>query len=818
MDAIWDIINELMDARYIYENINSSMLEAKLEEMENMSYFLGRLESGERSKLKYLIADLVEIAQDVADIGCEGTDMDNFYRELNPLQDQIKMLKSRMINFATDEKRGGGEEAEEVVVGLEEAMKQLVEKTILNKDMRFQTLSIKGMIGIGKTTLARQVYKAVEGQFQRRAWVCLSSGTSKKEILMELIQQMEVGYGGLIERDSSLEEMDNRSLQRILRQHLQGMAYFIVFDNTLEEMLLKSILKVLPREECGSRLLFTSCYEYRRIYVYHTHEMKALDSDKSWRLFLKTIDKLTSVENKFSKELERKGKEMLKKCGGLPIAILDVARQKAKQRLSGMEWEELFDSVDLRESLKLLEPMYHKLDQLEKPRFLHMSHFKENAIIREEKLEQIWMASGFDQARISANGLVSQSIIDVLPGGKKKFHLNSVLHMLCIQKAEEEMGFEIYRSNGDSRPSQNPRHRVIHCGREEFKHSTNQDGKHLISLIVHGGGGYLDNASPSYWESFELLKILDMEDFGIKTLWDDIGKLDELRYLGLRNNYIKEVPRSLGGLKNLQALDIYLNFLVEMPDIIREMGCLRNLYMRDVICRKPLKIDALPHLEILTYISIYDWTYEASCLETMEILLKLGVEEVDEDSDVDKLFASLAKLVSLDHLILKGFRFRSMPCLDGIGALEGVFQLRLDGHLARLPNSLEGISYLTLVNSCLNEDPMPVLEKLPNLQELKLRNAYTGREMVIQCNGFPWLSVLCINELWNLRKMQIGEGAMPFLRELEIKNCPRLETLPEEIGSMENLKKFTMVTTKQIATKIRNSGLTSRIVEEDIYP
>ena len=51
---------------------------------------------------------------------------------------------------------------------------------------------------------------------------------------------------------------------------------------------------------------------------------------------------------------------------------------------------------------------------------------------------------------------------------------------------------------------------------------TNQNNKSLVSLVFHGGGGYLDNATPSYWDSFEMFKILDMEDFGMK-ISDTIG-------------------------------------------------------------------------------------------------------------------------------------------------------------------------------------------------------------------------------------------------------------------------------------------------------
>ncbi|KAG6404788.1 hypothetical protein SASPL_132364 [Salvia splendens] len=53
----------------------------------------------------------------------------------------------------------------------------------------------------------------------------------------------------------------------------------------------------------------------------------------------------------------------------------------------------------------------------------------------------------------------------------------------------------------------------------------------------------------------------------------------------------------------------------------------------------------------------------------------------DEKSDVGKLFASLVKLERLRRLILRGFCFRSMLCLDEIGVRDGVWHLRLDGRL-----------------------------------------------------------------------------------------------------------------------------------------
>ncbi|XP_047951839.1 putative disease resistance RPP13-like protein 3 isoform X2 [Salvia hispanica] len=847
------------------------ILEEIINELRMMLDFLKDKEWRVRDRLSYLLADFVAMARRSVHLTTFGNDNDIFCPHLATIRDWLRETKKRAMEFAVGEGVSRPQRVGEVgiVVGLEKDVELLVDKVILNDRPDFIVSSIKGMIGAGMTTLARQVYNHpdVIANFKPRLWITLSSYTSVNEVLVELIRQVleQMGSQSFPEvlhqypelpdvvimhhppQDSFStgfiqlsHERDNEILTSLLSDILKGLTYFLVLDNIPKEVQLELIKKGLQcGEGNGSRLLLTSCHR-SNFEIFYTHEVKSLDSDKSWQLFSKTFDKFTSEENKFSKELERKGREMLKKCWGLPLAIVNVARDKARQRLAGMKLEELFDSIDLSETLKLLEPMYHKLDEELKPCFLYMSFFKENAIMREEKLQHIWALRGIKRQRVATYMvdefihyqlqpctyiLASESIIEIVHDFRlffevKRCRINPLLHMLSIKIAEKELGFQKLRNNENGIPSQSPLHRVVQCRREKHHYSTNQD-KCLVSLIFHGGGGYLDNASSSYWKSFELLSILDMEDFGVKTLSQTIGTLIELRYLGLRNNYIQEIPHSFGGLEKLEILDIALNFMVEVPDIINEMGSLRHLYMSDVIFRKALKVDALQNLETLTHISIYDWTYAVSSLEKMSSLYKLGIEEIDENSDTSKLFASLATLKSFEIFNMRGFRFKSMQCLDEIGVLDRLRKLRLDGRLARLPSAIESLrllSYLVLVNTCLDEDPMQVLPKMSRLKVIKLRNAYIGREMVIEKQSFPSLDILRINELWNLRDVRVESGGMRYLKELEIKNCPHLENLPEQICYMRYLRKLKMVTTKHIATKIRNSGLISDIVEVDISP
>uniref|UniRef100_A0A0V0H0Z6 Putative ovule protein n=1 Tax=Solanum chacoense TaxID=4108 RepID=A0A0V0H0Z6_SOLCH len=105
--------------------------------------------------------------------------------------------------------------------------------------------------------------------------------------------------------------------------------------------------------------------------------------------------------------------------------------------------------------------------------------------------------------------------------------------------------------------------------------------------------------------------------------------------------------------------------------------------------------------------------------------------------------------------------------------------LQFKGFIGPLSPSAEispNLTHLLLHKSCLKQDSMPILEKLPSLGTLVLNDdAYMGKEMVCSASGFPQLKCLRLLNLSELQRIQVENTAMPILSDIEINNCQKLD-------------------------------------------
>ncbi|KAL8052221.1 hypothetical protein ABFX02_06G198800 [Erythranthe guttata] len=694
---------------------------------------------------------------------------------------------------------------DEHLVGLERDMKLLLENAILDGREGLAVATVVGMGGIGKSTLAKKVYNhsGVAKQFDIRAWVVVSSDFRPRDIIKELMLQFLEPEENKLKLVETMEKLPLPSVQQMLHERLLGKRYFIVLDDLWENKHWESLASVFPVEGQGSRLLLTSRDRNITKHARYIHEMKMLDSEESWKLLMKKAF-IDNNDGKCPEDLYDIGREILRKCDGLPLAISVVGGLLVDRSPSKSQWEnvskEINSHLGTRESSvsEILELSYRNLSPKLKSCFLCLGFFKEDATIRTKRLIQVWIANGLIQQgsrgentmeEIGQNyldELINRNMVQVkdmsYDESVKNCHIHDLLRELSIRKAKEEISFEIRKEDGNSQSLNKPRHRALYCSTEKFIYSAGKN-KYLRSLLVHGSVKLID-LKPSYWKSFELLKILDFEDFKLKKLPDTIGDLAGLRYLGLRNTKIWELPRSLGRLKKLEVLDVAKNDTY-VRDVIWKMDTLRHIYMHhNKYISEPLRIDTLKNLHTLSYISTDNFDLEH--LTQLASLRILGIVLNTYNFGFSTLCSSLKNLVCL-----KVRNVHKIPTsMDVLGTMCNLTKLKLEGKLTKLPDLPPNLSYLTLVEVELLHDPTPVLEKLPKLLGLKLDSAYYKvKKMEVSEKGYPKLKVLILRHMWDLKTIQVGKGGgMPELKRLEIYKCSSLaKKLPEKLRLITTL-------------------------------
>jgi hypothetical protein len=126
------------------------------------------------------------------------------------------------------------------------------------------------------------------------------------------------------------------------------------------------------------------------------------------------------------------------------------------------------------------------------------------------------------------------------------------------------------------------------------------------------------------------------------------------------------------------------------------------------------------------------------------------------------------------------------------------------------------LKILTLSMSQLRKDPMRTLGQLPYLNILRLlADSYMGEELACYQGGFPQLHVLKLWKLVELRELIVKEGAMPCLKQVEIRACKRLEKL-EGLSKLTTLKELILTNMpSQFAKEVKENMGTDVFVKEN---
>ncbi|KAL8107015.1 hypothetical protein AgCh_023714 [Apium graveolens] len=519
------------------------------------------------------------------------------------------------------------------VVGFEDDFKTL--KAELNsEDMSLKVISVHGMGGLDKTSLATKLYNYSElRNFDTHAKVCVSNEFDMKNVLKRIVKS----FTGP-EHEKYLSTMDEHDLLQYLPKLLEDRGrYLALIDDIWNIKAWIQIKDAFPDQKNGSRIIvevvgFEDDFKTLKaelnsedlsLKVISIHGMGGLGKTSlATKLYnsseLRNFDTLAKRAEPTIQNLKKLGKEMVSKCRGLPLAIV-VLSGHLSHNMSYDYWSKVKEHIwrhlkddDLSPQIgEILSLSFNDLSPQMKDCFLYLARYPEDHVIDPDELKHLWIAEEFiseaeegegvimeDLAEDCLKELIDRNLLQVNDlrwnGEVKSFRVHDLVRDLSIKKAKENKLLVVLDS-GKHHPERihllegQPRHVIYNEIGEYLKLVDYRfDALRLHSLTV---GDYSDDPI-EIPASIGKLKKLQTLHGGRRTYYTVPRENIDL---SLRESQFTEDPMpTLGSFSNLTALELDN---VYMDNVYRgnKMVCSENGFRSLQI----LKLDRFLNLEEL---------------------------------------------------------------------------------------------------------------------------------------------------------------------------------------------------------------------------
>ncbi|XP_045812709.1 putative disease resistance protein RGA3 [Trifolium pratense] len=697
------------------------------------------------------------------------------------------------------------------VYGREEDKNKIIDFMVHDASC-FEGLSvypIVGLGGLGKTTLAQLIFnnERVVKHFELRMWVCVSEDFSLKRMTRAILESAS-GH--------ACEDLDLELLQRKLQDFIQRKRFLLVLDDVWDDkqenwQRLRSVLA------CGgtgaSILVTTRLAKVAEIMgTIPLHDISKLSDKDCWELFKQRAFAPNEEE---AAELVVIGLEIIKKCGGVPLAAIalgSLLRFKRKET----EWlyvkeSKLWSLQDEDYVMPALRLSYLNLPVKLRQCFAFCALFPKDERISKQFLIELWMANGFispnemlDEEDICNevwNELYRRSFFQDIEkdrfGNITKFKMHDLVHDLAQSVSEEVCC--ITDNSGMTSMFERIRHLSFHMNRfREIDLIRLCSCKSLKTCIMPTVGLDVIKLLPHILRCYSL-RALELK-YIIKEVPSSIGHLKYLRYLNLSLGNFETLPESICMLWNLHILKLdRCHSLRNLPNNLIHLKALHHLSLNYCtnLSSLPPQIGKLTSLRTLSmYVVGKERGFLLTELGQLNLKGELHIKHLERVKSAED--AKEANMLSkhLSHLQLSWERTEESQLQENVEKILEVLQpahtqklqgLCVEGYIgAQFPRwmsspSLKDLNSLELVGceSCLH---LPQLAKLHSLKELTVSNMsrlmYVDNESpgsgVAGC--FIALKKLSLKKLPNLIRLsrEDTENMFPHLSKLKIIECPNL--------------------------------------------
>ncbi|KAL3506051.1 hypothetical protein ACH5RR_031433 [Cinchona calisaya] len=234
--------------------------------------------------LKWLVCGLT----DVIALHKVGSEIENIKKKLDKLTTRLQTYgvikeeeQSSNANQQRISRRTYPHQVEEYFVGMKDEIRELV-SLITDEERSHRLISLFGMGGLGKTTLARKIFNHINVQrcFKAFAWVSISQQFTTKTILGDVLKQL------LPSEWERVIKMEESELVRELYKVQKGIKCLVVLDDLWQVEDWKCLSSAFPLADSNSKVLITTRNQKVAENEF-SYPLNLLNEDDCWELLRK---------------------------------------------------------------------------------------------------------------------------------------------------------------------------------------------------------------------------------------------------------------------------------------------------------------------------------------------------------------------------------------------------------------------------------------------------------------------------------------------------------------------------------------------------
>ncbi|KAG6672920.1 hypothetical protein I3842_16G083000 [Carya illinoinensis] len=715
---------------------------------------------------------------------------------------------------------------EDHIYGREKVVEAVVQLLISDKPgdalTKVNVIPIVGMGGIGKTTLAQLVYndKKVQSFFDLTAWACVSEDFDLAVVTKTILETLPIS--------EKCDGKDLNWLQVKLKETLFGKKFLVILDDVWNEKPNNWNRLRAPFEAGapGSSIIVTTRNQgvsslMGSIKV-PPFQLELLPNDACLPIFSQHA--LEAKDFSAYPDLEDIGKQIVKRCKGLPLAITTIGGLLHGTQ-DRNEWEKVLKSKiwDIQQERSEIAPAlmlsYHYLPSYLKRCFAYCSILPKDYEFQEKEVVLLWMAEGLihppqDQGEMEDLGseyfrnLLSRSFFQQSLFNESRFLMHDLINDLA-QSVAGETCFRMEDRVGSRHHGNLPikaRHSSYLGSRydvaKKFEVFSKLKSLRTFLPLMLPRPSYLARYVPlELVPTLQRLRVLSFKGYHITELSESVGDLKHLRYLDFSQTHIRSLPESIATLYNLQTLLLKnCEYLKKLPSMLCKLVNLRHLNFEGAyrLKRMPVQIGKLSRLQTLSNLIVgkdnCSGLKELGPLKHLKGKLHISrLENVIKPKDAKD--AELIKKMKISALSLewsdemdesKDTTSEVLEVLNGLRPHDALTELCIISYGGtKFPNWLTPPSFPHMVSlrleNCYKCTSLPPLGKyLSSLKNLWIEGManvksvgpeFCGGNCFAQC--FRSLETLHFNDMEEWENWSPCEE-FPNLRELSLERCPKL--------------------------------------------